>query len=367
MKFKIQKSILDETLDIVSRYSDSINSMYALRCIYIEITKEKIIFKASDGVISIIKKIDVDNVNVIVEKEGNCLIQANILKNVIKKLSGEVTLSLSYNSLKIVQNNFEYTLTTNPIDSFPNIEDSYNVTKFEINTEEFKKCVKNVAFATSNDNSLIYKCINLKFKGNTVRMAATDSYRLAYSKMNIQHNFIKEWDLSVIAKNVKDLIPSDAPEKVVMFYNNVKIGVEYKNTFIISQIIDLPFHEPESLINNMNIQYKIEIDKNEFLDLMNKVWFISNDKYNRLELTINKNEITMLNRIDEIGTSIAKTKNFKFDGKAFEMDLNYNFTKDALNVFNDNVFMLIDDKIQKILIISKSNENVKQLITPIRR
>ena len=367
MKFTINKNILDETLEIVSRYSDPINSLYGFRCIMIKVKNDVISFEASDGVISIVKNLDVDDVNIKVEEEGQFLIQTNIFKNVIKKLNCEILLSQNTNaSLEIRQGLTKYSLTTNPINTFPPIEEAFNTKEVEIDTKQFRNAVKNVAFAASTENSLIYKCINMKFKNNSLRFTATDTYRLAYYTIKVPYKG-EEFGISVNSKNVKELIPQDAPTKVSLFYNEIKMGIKYKNTVITTRIVDMPYQDAESLFASLNPRYKITITKEEITDLINKVWIGSSEKQNRLEISITNKEITILNRLDEIGTSIAKSNKFQLEGKPVEFDVNYNFLKDALSVFDGEIYLIMDDPIRKILIISKSNEDTKQLITPLKR
>lgn len=368
MKLHIKKQILDETLEIVSKYTDPINSLYGFRCILIKVDNEKVTFSASNGVISIVKSLDVEDVDIKVEETGTFLIQANIFKAIIKKLSETITLSQEYSTtLEISQGNSNYSLTTNPINSFPQIEENINLKKIEIDTNEFKKAIRCTAFAVSQDASLVYKCINFKFKNNKLNLTATDAARLAYYTMDLKSSQVDNEEFSVNNKDVKDLIPADASKKVTLFFNRIKIGIEYKNTVITSRIVDLPYPDVESLFASIDIENKIFIKKEEINDLINKVWLGTSNKQNRLEFTINKNEITVLNRLNEIGTSIAKTENFKFEGKAFEFDINYHFLKDALSVFEGGVLILFDKSVQKILVVSDSNKESKQLVTPMRR
>ncbi|UUD35254.1 DNA polymerase III subunit beta [Mycoplasmopsis caviae] len=368
MKFHIKKQLLDETLEIVTKYSDPINSLYGFRCILIKVENEKITFSASNGVINIIKSLDVDDVNIKIEETGMFLIQANIFKNVIKKLSGMITLNQEFSTrLEISQRNSNYKLTTNPISSFPEIEENINLKKIEIDTNEFRKAIKSTIFAVSQDSSLVYKCINFKFKDNKLNLTATDAARLSYYSMNLNNYQYSNEEFSVNSKDVKDLIPADAPKKITFFFNRIKMGIEYKNTVITSRIVDLPYPDIESLFTSMDIENKLFIKKEEINDLINKVWLGTSDKQNRLEFTINKSEISVLNKLDEISISVAKTQNFKFEGKAFEFDINYHFLKDALSVFEGDVLILFDKNIQKILIASDSNKESKQLVTPMRR
>ncbi|QSF13509.1 DNA polymerase III subunit beta [Mycoplasma sp. Mirounga ES2805-ORL] len=369
MKFKINKTHLDEIFEIVSRYSDSINTNYSFRCVLINVDNQKITFTATNGILSIVKSIQVDNVNVKVEEIGSFLIQSNYFKNIIKKLSGEILIEKDDNdsSILIMAGNSKYTLTTSDISTFPVIDKIYSPKKIEINTDEFKKAIKSVSFATSQDNSLIYKCINFKFKKNSINLAATDTYRLAHYSIKQKTNIDEEFDISVNGKDVKELIPNDAPKNVTLFYNNIKFGIEYKDTTITSRIVELPYNDVEALFDVLDIKHKITIKKDILSDILNKVWIGNSDKNNKIEINVTKEFFKITNMLEEIGSFIAKTSDFELEGKSLDFDVNYNFIKDALSVYDDDIYILIDSDIKRILILSKSNNNTKQLITPMRR
>ncbi|MCS4536615.1 DNA polymerase III subunit beta [Mycoplasma sp. CSL7475-4] len=368
MKFHINKKIFDDALEVVSKYVDPISTFYSFRGIYINLTEDFITLKAANDSTSIVKKIPVDDVNIKVEQTGEFLIQANIFKNIIKKLSGQITMNKSINGLlDIHEGNSRYQISTLDASSFPITDNLLNTKQIEFDTNEFKKAIKSVTHASSQDNNLIYRCINMRYKNGHINFTATDSYRLALYQMKTTLLNDEDVDISVVAKDLKDIVGADAPKKITFFYNDIKVGVKYDNTTIISRIVSVPFKDTEPIFKEMNIKYTIQINKNELNDLLNKVWIANGDKQNRIELKVTADFLQITNNIAEIGSSVAKTKNFKFKGDDLELDLNYNFLKDAISVFDDELSILIDQTVKKILIVSNSNKLSKQLITPLRR
>ncbi|TNK91284.1 DNA polymerase III subunit beta, partial [Mycoplasmopsis pullorum] len=89
MKITIVKSLLDNLIEFLTKYTDPINVYSQFRCINIDVNYDQIIFTASDGTISAQKIIKVDEIKIKVEEPGVILVNAAYLKNIIKKLSGE--------------------------------------------------------------------------------------------------------------------------------------------------------------------------------------------------------------------------------------------------------------------------------------
>ncbi|MBZ4203459.1 DNA polymerase III subunit beta [Mycoplasma tauri] len=369
MKIIINKNLLDSTLEIVSKFTDPVSSFYGMRCIKLSATKEKLVFQACNEVTSIIKTVFVDDKNIVVEEDGEIVVQGNYFKNIVKKLSGFIELSTSYNKLEIKQQDSHYTLSLNELNSFATIEQNINLKKFEINTEEFKKAIRNVSFAASTGPNLIFKCINFRSAGRALNLTATDSHRLAYYSIKT-NQMLEDFEFSVNAKDVRDMIPSDAPEKITLFFNSLKFGIEYENTIITARITDLPYHDIEQLFSEIlsNIKYKITINKSELNNLLNKIWInTALEKQNRVHVKINKNEFNIHCQLDELGDSMVKTSNFELAGNPLIFDINFIYFKDSINITDGEIYILIDEKIQKIIIFSKNNPNSKQIITPLRR
>ncbi|WP_440756668.1 DNA polymerase III subunit beta [Mycoplasmopsis anatis] len=84
MKFTIKKNILDQTIEFISKYVDPINVFMPFRCVKIDVSYEKIIFTASNGLMSTKKILKVDELNIKVETVGNALINNQYFKNIIK-------------------------------------------------------------------------------------------------------------------------------------------------------------------------------------------------------------------------------------------------------------------------------------------
>ncbi|WP_041102772.1 DNA polymerase III subunit beta [Mycoplasmopsis californica] len=368
MKFHINKKIFDEALEIVSKYIDSNNAYLNFRCVLVDVDNEFITLRAANDSSSIIKKLPVDDEKIKIEKTGKFLVQSNILKSIIKKLNNVITFDKSINGiLEISQGNSRYQLSTLDEKTYPAFDILANTKNFEINTNEFKKAIKNVIHSTSEDNSLIYRCINLRYKDNAIIFTATDSFRLSLYKMPINSFVENEFDISIDAKDLKDLIPADAPKNITLFYNDLKVGVKYTNTSIVSRIVTLPFKDTEPVFNTIKVKNTIQIEKSILNEMLNKIWMTNGDKKNRIQISVNSNELKLINNVSEVGSFVDSTKNFKFEGTPFEMDLNYIFFKDAISVLENEVSILISDDLKKILILCSSNKYSKQLITPLRR
>lgn len=367
MKFTIKKNILDQTIEFISKYVDSINVFMPFRCVKIDVSFDKITFIASNGLMSTKKILKVDEINIKVEIPGIVLINNQYFKNIIKKLNNEISVESNGKIIKIWENEISYTLNCVDVE-FPNIDFKKPENSFEINTNKLEKAIRNVSFSASSETSgksLILKCINFSSKNDILRLVATDTFRLSTETIKINKPI--NVNFSIESKNIKNMITKEAPKNVIMFIDESKVGIVYENTIIQSSIVDVPFVSFEGIIPT-EFSRKISIKKSELLDLLNKVVFIQQEKYNRVEFKINKDLLTLSTNLSDIGQSTGSTTEFELIGDPIDIDFNYVFIKDALTAFeNDEINLCINKNGNIMLIVSKSNENNKQVITPLRR
>lgn len=364
MKFTIKKTLLDNIVEFLSKYSNPIDTFVTFRYILIDVEEEKITFTASNSTMSARKVVPVDEIDIKVEDIGSSLINCSYFKNIIKKLNKTIEISTQNDLINIVEGNTIYKLNTIS-NNFPKIDFSDTSNKFELNKSDFEKAVKNVIFAVGDNlNSIILKCVNIICDGTNLRFTATDTARLSTEIIKINKNI--KINVSIDSKNIRNMIIKDSPKKIFMFFDNTKLGISYENTIIQTSIVDIPYHDISKVFPK-DYTRKIIIEKDELMNIINKVVFINQEKGSRLELKINEKELKITTNISEIGTSFASTKNFTLEGEPIEIDFNHIFLKEAINIIEGEINIFINENGNVALIVSKTNPNNKQLLSSLRR
>lgn len=365
MLVNIDKKILDKNIEFVSKFVDPINAFVPFRCIHFDVNNHHITLTASNGIMSVKKIIPVDENLVMVEKNGTFLVNANILKTIIKKINNKITLKIEENVLEIseAETKYELNLIKN---EFPEIVFKISDQNFEIESATLEKAIRNVSFAAGDESkNAVLKCINLIASNNQLTLIASDSFRLGYEKIKLENNI--NFNILIDNKNLKTMISGNNPKNITVFIDINKIGIAYKNTIIQSTLVDLTYADISKIFPD-SFSRQIIINKNELLELLNKVIFINQEKGNRIQFIFKQNELKLISEVSEIGKSEASTKNFTIKGDDIEIDFNYLFIKDAINVFdNGDINLLINQNGNIMMIVSDSNKNNKQLITPLRR
>ena len=211
MKLKIEKDILLEGLNKVSKAISTKNLVPVLAGIKFDLDNNGLTLTASDNDITIQTFIE-NKDNMQIDVEGSIIIQGKYILDIVRKLPCEFINIEVIDDLKILiyTENSEFNLN--------GISESEN--PFSIPGKVFKNIVNQTSFAASNDESRpVLTGINFKIMGNILECNSTDSYRLARKVVNLDKEETKKISLSIkqilIAEDKKDAdVAEEASEEV---------------------------------------------------------------------------------------------------------------------------------------------------------
>lgn len=365
MKLKIQKKILDKRLDTTSVSIDSSNFHQPMRGLVLEVLEHKMILFGSDGELSISNELIADNDTLTIERPGKVLIPNIMFRNIVKKASGLIELEVVNNILKIKNNLDEYSINLFDIDNYPNIEFNKYGTSFEIQFEVFKNLIRNTAFAASSSESAqkVLHYVNFSGKDGLLRVSATDSFRLATEVTKIPE--VEEFEVSLPVKSLRKILSIELEGDAKIYIEDRKFNIELNDLTIQMKVFDGIYIDLSNIFPK-DLNSVLQIEKRELNDMLSKAAFSSSDKYNRVKMSFSESDFSISSIYEEVGSSIVRCKNFVWKGGDLVITINYRFLKEAVSVFDGKIAVFFNNKADRIVVLSKSNENNKQLVTPHR-
>ncbi|MHA0333440.1 DNA polymerase III subunit beta family protein, partial [Mesomycoplasma ovipneumoniae] len=279
------------------------------------------------------------------------------LRDVIKKCDSEISFELKGNELIVSWEEASFTKSLINASFFPEIDFDQKGIKLIVNAKNFKKAVKNTAFATTNNPSQpVLSAINLSSDSGYLFFSATDTTRFASEKIEIFNQ--SKINISVNAKNLKDFIPPELDSDIELNIEPTKISYIYDNLTIQSRILTIDYKDISNVLPKKDeILYFFSIKKREIIDLIDKTTIISPGKDNVINLTMSKTELKGFISRQDSGQSNISTKNvidFKmnpnsanfgeYDPEFVEINVNYRYLKDAISVFDNIIEIYINDK-----------------------
>jgi DNA polymerase-3 subunit beta len=182
MKLTIEKSQLLQSTTVVSKGMSSRSTLPLLSGIHLETQEGSLVFRTTDLEVSIQHRVPV-----LVEREGATVVPGKLFADIIKSFpDAAITLEQNDDELTVTCLDSVFTIhTLNPADFplFPEIESKLAGT---IPAEIFSSMIKKVVKAVSKDESrMVLTGVLIKMDKESLQFVATDSYRLAISKVKL--------------------------------------------------------------------------------------------------------------------------------------------------------------------------------------
>ena len=368
MNFKINKKVFLDALVISSKALSPTIPLPILSGIYLNVKKDSIILISSDSNISIQIELNniVDNILQVFE-EGEIVIDAKYILEIVRKISGnDISIeTIDGSLLRIAGGNSEFKLNCSEANEYPKISFLSSSEPFEIEGKVLKDVVDDTIFACSDSMVRpVLTGVNLKASANTLRVAASDSYRVALRTVMIDYD--KEFNITVPSKYLNDICYSiNEADKVSIQIDNQKIIFKFGNTQILTRLLDDEFPNVVKLIPS-SFNHTLILNRNEFKSAIDRTSFIKTEGKNIIKLSINENKVDITS-FNNQSSSFESIKVLSFTGDPLDITCRGNYLQDALATFKcDEITLNFSGPLKPIIISSKEDNNLIQLVSPFR-
>ncbi len=214
-----------------------------------------------------------------IEEEGKILLPISLFRDIISKMPS-VMIDLKSNDrnlMTVTYVNMKYAIQGMPIGEYTFMDDIVSDMKFDIETEEFKKYIKQTYFTASVEeskptlNGILLKCTD----GN-LDVVTSDSFRLSIKKGKINENL--SFEIIVPSKILYEILNSagDSEEEKTtnVTFNQKYIKIQIGNTILVTGLISGKF------INYANIiptEYKTRMicSRQVLLSILERAFILS--------------------------------------------------------------------------------------------
>lgn len=371
MKFSIKKEILLENLNNVSKAVSSKNVIPVLGGIKFDLTEEGLNLTSTNNEIDIkcfIEKSLIENI----DKVGSIVIQGKYLLEIVRKLpEGLINIEV-VDDLKIILYTKNSTFNLNGISAneFPDLKIEKTSKPILLTKKLIRKIVNQTIFAASTQESRpILTGINLKIENDIMECLATDSYRLSKKVIKLNNTTDNIINVVIPSKNISELIKilSDDEEEVKIHIFSNKILFEFDNLLFQSRLLNGTFPDTSRLIPT---EFKFEILANleELYEVIDRASLLTSEKEkNVIKFETNGNILTISSNTPEIGRVEEKLSINKNISEDISIAFSSKYMMDALRTISDtNVKILLNSNITPIILNNENDENLVELLLPIK-
>lgn len=371
MKLEIKQSTLIEHLNYAIKGISSKNIIPVLNCIKFELNDEGLYLTSTDNEIAIKTFIKADEIENI-EKCGKIVVSGRYIYDIIKKLPNtNVKIEeVIDNKIYITTENSEFTLNCNEKDEFPEIDLSDTKTPVYINKKVFKNIIRQTAFATSLQESRpVLTGINFKINGNTLECTATDSYRLARKKVEINSSLENDINIVIPNRNLNELLKllNEEDNDIEIHIFNNKVIFKFNTIIMMTRLINGTYPDTSKLIPE-EFKVKFIVNLNEYLEAIDRASLLTNETDKNTIKLESKNDLAIVSSsIPEIGNVEEKVYIKRESDEDIHIAFSSKYMMDAIKSFEcDEIELLFNDEIHPIIIKNKESDDLIQLILPIK-
>lgn len=372
MKFTINRDLLLEALNNVSRGLSSKTPMPVLTGIKIEVSDNNITLITTNREISVRVVLDqVETINIV--ENGVCVVPGKYFIDIIKKLEGETVEFTLFdsNTIKIISERTTFTLISLDYTNYPNINFDVNSEPITLNSLKLKNFIRQTSFAAGvSEARMVLTGVCFEIDKNTIQITATDSYRLA-KKLSIEEETYPKAKIIIPSKSIEELskILEDEEENVKMYFANNRALFEYKNISFVTRLIEGTFPDTSSIIPTEHI-VEITFNKNVLLSTVDRAsLFTTQNNGSIIKMMTNTDGSVQIASIStEIGKVVDEIIPLKMDKTCnFQIAFSTKYFLEAIKAFEGTEILIkFTGELKPFLITSTDDENYIQVILPVR-
>lgn len=370
MKWTIEKNIILEALNNVTRALSQRTTIPVLNGIVFDVTEKGIDLLASDSELTIkvtIAEKDIKNI----EGKGKIIIQSKYFVDMIRKMPSDIIdFEIEDNlKIKISTPNNQYRLNCYNPNEYPNINIEKSEEPINIKSTILKEIINQTSYALSTQEVRpLLTGLNLKINGDILECIATDSYRLSKKNIKLTTPINKIINIVIPGRSITELekIVAEEDDVEIHVFNN-KILFIYKNIYVQSNLLSGTYPETSHFIPN-DFAYMINLNLREFYDAVDRAALLAQNKEkNIIKMHIEDKEMVITSTSNELGNAEEKLKIDSNNKEKIEISFSSKYMMDALKVIKeDNILLLLNTDDKPILVKPITDETLIELILPIK-
>lgn len=302
-----------------------------------------------------------------IEESGSTVVSGRLLGDIVKSLSaGQLTVETGEKFLTVKSTGGEYRIREMMPEDFPQIPAWEGASVVKVTGSEFMVAVQQTARASSTDEKrpvLTGTLVEKNVADSTLKMVATDSYRLAWKEAEVSGS-VADWEDCIIPSKTMNEVArlagsSDADvelkmqDKQVMF----KIG----DLVISSRLIEGQFPNYKQLVPKGE-KTSVKVDKDVLAAAVKRALIFGHN----MRVGVYSDHLRVTTETPEVGDSKEEIP-ADVNGEEMEIGFNGTYLMDGLSgVESEKVEIKLDDPQKPALVRTEESEKYNYILMPVR-
>ena len=348
-----------------------------LSCVYAKVKDNKVYFTGTNLDTTIKTSIDVSEVI----REGEIAFSSSIIDEYLKEIKDEfVVLRVENGNILFIEtedSTTEYDVFST--EDYPNTFEYINLNennfKFEMPSQELVEIFEKVLFSADTPDNIAMNCIRIESNNKTLNFVSTNTYRLTYLKKDVEKE-INDFAVSVPADTVSSIIKIVKGldnELIKIYKEGAHLYFKYKETTIITKLIELRFPNYADILSNITYYKKLSINNEKFTNLLKRVLIFSRSnmeskysstyQFKHETNTESKLIISALNDIARINEEL----NISFEGEDLKISLNSKYLLEFIQNIPKEKELILEFMYANsaVKVYEKDNEDYIYILMPL--
>lgn len=362
MKLQVTQANLSRALNTVARIANSRGSLPVLANILLKTENNRLKLVATNLDIAISQFVGTK-----IESEGSITVPARLTQEFVSNLpDGTVSLELELNKLHIRAEKYNSTINGIAADDFPVMPQVGNKASWKLPAAELKKALSKTVFSASNDDSRpILTGVYFNTSDGQISIAATDSYRLAESKLTTSKTSV-DFLLPATAASELLRVIDDSTEDVVIDHDEQQVQFTSGDTTLVARLIEGTYPDYQKLIPS-KFSTVAKLSRTEFLNIAKVSALFARESAGSITLNVSKDDSKVsINAVaSQLGENTAEAEaSVSADG---EVTLNSRYLIEALGAYEAaDIEFCFNGKLEPCVLRSPEQKDYLHLIMPLR-
>src|SRR4051812_41165181 len=365
MKLSTRRDALFAQLQTVTRAASTRSAVQALSGVQIQAQAGAIELRATDMEIGLRVPLEGE-----VVREGAVVLPARLLVDVVRALpSDELTLELraAEQDVELNSGSATFHIRTLRLEDFPPLPEPEE-DRLDVPGPALVETVIKVARAASRDETRpVLTGILVSAGEQELRMAATDSYRLAVKDTQLEAPLARSFEANVPARALQELtriVQHGSAERIAVSLRANQVVFEAAGVVLSSRLIDGQFPTVRQLLPE-GYEHELTLSGTEIADVVRRISLLA-QKNAPLRLSFAEGELTVSARTPDVGEA-RETVPVPFQGEPFEIGFNPEFLRDGLEALESaDVVLKLISPLRPGLLESADGSGFQYLLMPIR-
>lgn len=366
MKLTVKREELVAKLSTVSRAVSTRAATQALSGVLIGADEVAVTLSATDLDLGLRTTVEAT-----IESGGSVLLPGKLLAEVARSLGDdtvEIETREAERDVEIRSGSSSFHLRTLPVEDFPRLPSAEGGDPIRIPASALAESIDLVARAASRDDMRpVLTGVFVTARENEMTMVATDSYRLAVKRTELESPLSGEIEANIPARALRELariLSAEGVEEAAITLQQNQAIFEAGSITLTTRLIEGQFPNFRQLLPE-SYEHDVRLPRSEFLDVARRISQLA-QRNAPLRFSFDQGELTVSAETPDVGDA-KETMPAVFEGEAMEIGFNPDYLREGIeSVAGDEVLVRLISPLRPGLLQPVDNEDFRYLVMPIR-